>query len=216
MKPHRPELMTALLDGELKGLRRRRLVRHLRLCPVCAAEYRRQRHVRRMLRATLPVPHMSDSAEFFWSKVKTEIQRRGQQRVSGPAVRLSVSDWLLLHRPVLATTLAAVVAVAGAVWLLDLHRQRPAAKTVAALPEPPAPSVTVAEPVAQLTPEPPAVPVPAPVEFVEVEEPTTVIPNAVATVFNSKEAEVTVIWLSGLPWTQDMAELKTVYATLGS
>ena len=66
MKLHNPKLVGALLDGELKGLQRLLMQRHVNRCAVCAAEHRLQRHVRAMLTANPPgIPPMSDSPDFF-------------------------------------------------------------------------------------------------------------------------------------------------------
>jgi len=45
----------------------------------------------------------------------------------------------------------------------------------------------------------------------QVEHVQTAIPNTVATPFRSDD-DVTVIWVSGLPWTPDMTEMQTLYA----
>lgn len=42
----------------------------------------------------------------------------------------------------------------------------------------------------------------------------TTIPDTVATSFTDEEAQVTVIWVSGLPWTADMTEMQTLFAHL--
>ena len=70
MKMHNTELLSALADGELKGIRRMLAEHHLKGCAVCAVEYRRLNRVRAMLHENQPTAQMSDSADFFWSKVK--------------------------------------------------------------------------------------------------------------------------------------------------
>jgi hypothetical protein len=42
----------------------------------------------------------------------------------------------------------------------------------------------------------------------------TAIPDTVATAIAGQEAGVTVIWVSGLPWTPDMTEMQTLFAQL--
>jgi hypothetical protein len=37
------------------------------------------------------------------------------------------------------------------------------------------------------------------------------MPNAVATPFDTDDGEVTVIWVSGLPWTEDMPTMRSVF-----
>jgi anti-sigma factor RsiW len=103
MKQHNTEKISALADGELKGLSRWLTQRHLRHCPQCAAEYRRVERVRESLAACPPVIEMSDSADFFWSKIRREIEAHEQETISIPMPRLSFGDWLLVHRGALAT-----------------------------------------------------------------------------------------------------------------
>lgn len=181
MSRHQHEYVGALLDGELKGLRRLVVVRHLRICPVCASEYRRVRHVRRMMRESAPAVQMSDSATFFWSKVRDEIERRGEQKIALPAPHLTLGDWLFQHQAALATVTALLVLALAGVWTWS-HRSATASTA----------------------------------QFAEVQKVSTSIPNTVATPFRSTEADVTVIWVSGLPWTRDMTEMKTLYASLDS
>ena len=50
--------------------------------------------------------------------------------------------------------------------------------------------------------------------FAQVDELKTPIPHSTATTFDSEDAGVTVIWVSGLPWTHDMDEMKTQFANL--
>jgi anti-sigma factor RsiW len=186
MKAHNSELISALLDGELKGLRRWLVQRHVNRCVLCAAEYRHLHQVQQMLAANPPVRPMSDSPEFFWSKVQREIQAREGQTVEVPEPSLSLLDWLGQHRFALAsavTTLVAVVALA-----IALHPPRSA----------PNPVVIIQLPVAT------------------VEHASTLIPNTVATAIEATEAEPAVIWVSGLPWTPDMNEMKTQFAQLDS
>src|SRR5258706_2083859 len=123
MRHHDTTLVTGLVDGQLKGLRLWLAKRHLNSCPVCALEYRHQQHVRRLLQANPPSVAMSDSAEFFWSKVKKEIQRRDEESVEVPLPRLSATDWLRRHQFAMATATALVVAACGAVWFMQpVHR----------------------------------------------------------------------------------------------
>jgi anti-sigma factor RsiW len=120
MKTHNSELVGALIDGELKGLRLWLAKRHIGRCAICAAEYRHVVHVREMLKANPVQPVMSDSADFFWSKVKREIQAGSNQTARVPVPRLSLADWLSQRREVMiggATVLVAAVALVVAVGL---------------------------------------------------------------------------------------------------
>jgi len=188
MSRHETDALTGLLDGELRGIRRWRVVRHVRACPLCASEYRRQRHVRRMLQANPRNVQMSDAPEFFWSKVKREIKRRGDEPVNVPIPKLALPDWLLRHQFTVATATAAVVATVGVIWLTQTPT-RPTAHAVSRV---------------------------VPASFAQVEKLKTAIPNATATAVESPDAQVTVIWVSGLPWTRNMNEMKTEFANLDS
>ena len=184
MSHHNTEAVTGLLDGQLKGVRLWLVKRHVSTCPVCAAEYRHQQHVRRMLQANPPVAAMSDPPEFFWSKVKAEIQRRGGERVEAPMPKLAWSVWLAQHPLVITTAVLVLVAAFG--MLVQTFRRTPSVRfSVSKHPS-----------------------------FAEVEELKTAIPNTAATMFDSEDAGVTVIWVSGLPWTRDMNEMKTEFANL--
>jgi anti-sigma factor RsiW len=188
MSRHETEAIAGLLDGELRGLRRWRVVRHVRVCPLCASEYRRQRHVRRLLQTCPPDVRMSDSPEFFWSKVKGEIKRRGERRVNVPVPRLAWPDWLERHQFTVATAAAAVIAAVSVTWLMQAST-RPRGISAA--------------------------PVPASASLAQVEKLKTVIPNTTATAVESPDPQqVTVIWVSGLPWSPDMNKLKTEFANL--
>ena len=185
MKAHNPELISALLDGELTGLRRWLTQRHVNRCAACAAEYRRLYQVREMLAANQPVVQMSDSPEFFWSKVKREIQAREGRTADVPVPTLSLSDWLGQHQFALVSVVSTVVVVVALSFAL---RPLPARVTVQIIQPPVA----------------------------TVEHSSTLIPNTVATTIEATEAEPAVIWVSGLPWTPDMNELKTQFAQLDS
>lgn len=186
MNGHKSELIGALLDGELRGWRRLLVTRHVRACPLCAAEYRHQRHVRHLLRANPPTAQMSDSAELFWTKVRREIERRGADpQIRVPAARLGALDWLRQHQLAVASLAAAVVAAVVVFWTVQVRR--PAPVTVAAPPR---------------------------THLAKVERVSTAIPNTVATAFDAEDEGVAVIWVSGLPWAADMTEMKTLYANL--
>ncbi len=187
MSRHKTEALTGLLDGELRGIRRWLVERHVRTCPVCAAEYRRQRHVRQMLQANPSRVQMSDSPEFFWSNVKMEIKRRGEGRVKVPMPKLALPDWVLRHQFTVATAAVAVMAMVSAIWLMQTPTGPPANDVVPSTVSP---------------------------GFAEVERLKTAIPNTTATAFESQDAQVTVIWVSGLPWTPDMNQMKTEFANL--
>jgi anti-sigma factor RsiW len=119
MKQHNTERLSALADGELKGIHRWLAQRHARHCPPCATELARIERVRETLAACPPVVEMSDSAEFFWSKVRRDIVAREHETISIPVPRLSLADWLQVHRAVLATVTSALVVVAGSLFMLQ-------------------------------------------------------------------------------------------------
>jgi hypothetical protein len=54
--------------------------------------------------------------------------------------------------------------------------------------------------------------IPPPVTTVQ--HAATFIPNTVATTLEATDSEPAVIWVSGLPWTPDMTEMKTRFAQL--
>ena len=80
-----------------------------------------------------------------------------------------------------------LVAAGAVVWLTQAYRS--------------APPMVAGRPVMTLLP-------------VTVEHVSTLIPNSVATPVETKDDDDTVIWVSGLPWTPDMSEMKTLYANL--
>jgi len=188
MKAHDSKWINALVDGELSGLRRFFVERHLRGCALCAAECRRLRRVRELLAVTAK-PEMDDSEALFWSKVKRQIQAGETGTMAAPEPGTTGLAWLGAHR--LAVACAAAVALAAGAWLW-IGQTRHAA---------PGTTVTAA-----------SVPAPRPV----VERVSTVIPNAVATPVETKDKDVTVIWMSGLPWTPNMTAMKTKFAHLGT
>jgi anti-sigma factor RsiW len=184
MSCHETETISGLLDGELKGIRRWKVERHVRACPICAVEYRRQRHVRRLLQAQPSPVQMSDSAEFFWSKVKAEIKHRGPKRTKSPRASLVLPDWLRQYQFAVATAATFAIVALCAFWF----SRTPALPGHAALTSPAGPA--------------------------EVERLKTAIPNTAATVFQSDDSRDTVIWVSGLPWTPNMNAMKTEFANL--
>ena len=180
MSRHQTETISGLLDGELKGVRRWVALRHVRACPICAAEYRRQRHVRRMLQANPSAIQMSDSADFFWSKVKAEIKNQSEKR---PTAGL-LPDWLWRYPFALPAGAMVAVVVLCMFWL-------------------------------NRTPARPTSPIPStPASFAKIERLKTAIPNTAATPLQTDDSQVTVIWVSGLPWTPNMNEMKTEFANL--
>ncbi len=184
MKVHHSELVSALVDGELKGLRHWLIQRHVNRCAPCAAEYRHLHHVREMLAANPVTPKMGDSPEFFWSKVKREIQAREGQTATVPMPALSMADWLGQRQFALASVVTTLVAVTGLIFALQSSHNTSG------------PVVIIQPPVAT------------------VEHASTFIPNTVATTIEATDSEPAVIWVSGLPWTPDMTEMKTQYAQL--
>jgi anti-sigma factor RsiW len=119
MNGHQKESVSALLDGQLTGLRRWLVHRHVNRCVICAAEYRRQRHVRELLAANLPAAQMSDTPEFFWSQVKRQIEASRPQNLTIPVPRLGLADWIQLHQSRIATVAAALVTAAGLFWAMQ-------------------------------------------------------------------------------------------------
>ena len=186
MSSHNTESVTGLLDGELKGLQLRLAKQHVGACPICAAEYRQQQHLRRMLQANPPAIAMDDSAEFFWSKVKSDIQRRGDEPVEAPLPKLALADWLRQQQLALASLATLAIAICGAVWFLQAGPRTPVVTTSAN------PSTG----------------------FAQVDQLKTPVPHSAATAFDSEDAGATVIWTTGLPWTRDMNEMKTRFAHL--
>ena len=116
MKNHNTEKLSALADGELRGLNRWLTQRHLRHCPHCTAELQRIERVRAALAACPPVVEMSDSAEFFWAKVHREIESRGAQTESVAMPRLTLADWLRVNQAAWVSATAAIVAACG-LWM---------------------------------------------------------------------------------------------------
>jgi anti-sigma factor RsiW len=115
--------MAALLDGELKGWRLRYVRRHVAHCPACGVEYRQQRHARDLLRQNPPRDPVPDAADFFWAKVRNEIQRRGDTPVAVPVPRLSLIDWIWLRPLALPSVAAALVVLLAAVSVLQYRAQ---------------------------------------------------------------------------------------------
>jgi anti-sigma factor RsiW len=208
MKMHNPELINALVDGELKGVRRLLVERHLRRCALCAAEYRHLHHVREMLAANPLNAEMSDSPEFFWSKVKRGIQSREVETVEVPASQPGLLDWLGAHR----VAIASVVTIGAAVCAITLisqvrHTMAPRPLVMANVPPPTVINQGVTAPVNNESEE---------AAQPTVEHVATALPETVATTVDTKDKDVTVIWVSGLPWTPTMADMKTKFANLDS
>ena len=179
MKRHYEKSLSALVDGELRGVRRWLVERHVRRCPKCAAEYRHFHHVQQMLASNPPAVEMSDSAEFFWSKVKAEIEHRGSRRVAARMPHLSLWDWMTRHQYAMATVTAACVAAFVAVATWQARRET------------------------GFTGQ----------HYARIETLETMIPDTVATVVDTSDPAVQTIWISGLPWTSDMEEMKSLFDT---
>ena len=205
MNRHPTELVGALVDGELQGLRRWFVQRHVRACPPCAAEYRHVLHVRRMLAETPVRPQMTDSADFFWSKVCQEIDRKGRQATPVPQPRLALTDWLWWRRPAMATAVAALVVAAGIAWWAA---GRPTVRQIAKLPDARNPAtILVARPGTKTA---------TAKGIAQVEQVSTDLPEAAVTALPGPDPDVAVIWVSGVPWTADMIEMMTHFANLDS
>jgi len=179
---HKPELVSGLVDGQLRGLRRWLAERHLRRCMLCQADYRHTQHVRRLLAAHPPKAEMPEDAAFFWSKVKREIEARGTATVAVPEPKLTLADWLGQHTPALASATATILFLGIAA---AFHLRPTPATTVHARPLSP---IVVGA--------------------------ATVIQDSTATPLPVSDQDVTVIWVNGLPWTPNMTEMKTLYASL--
>jgi len=170
MSHPKPEWLAALADGELCSWRRWQLARHARGCPACAAAYRHQRHVREMLRQNPPAVAMSDSADFFWSKVRRDIERQ----TAATAATAAPAGWWARQQLRVAAAVAAAVVATGLVWVVGPARPAPGVQAV-----------------------------------------HTPLPDTTATVLPGP-AQVTTVWISGLPWTSDMTEMQTLFANLDS
>jgi len=186
MNVHHSEFISALVDGELKGLRRWMVRRHVSRCAACAAEYRHFRHVREMLAANPVTPVMSDSPEFFWSKVKRGIEASEGQTANVPVPVLSWSDWIGQHQFAMASAVTTLLVAGGLALMLR-------------------PSPTPAGRVAIIQPP-----------VATIEHASTLIQDSVATSFDSTDSEPAVIWVSGLPWSPDMTEMKIRFAQLNT
>jgi anti-sigma factor RsiW len=188
----KPELISAFVDNELRGNDVRTVKDHLSHCPICAAEYRHVVHVRRMLQENPPQVDMTDSHDFFWHKVRSEIEASDNKVEQVIMPRLSIADWFSQHqtavtRFVSATALIVVTLVALGVSQRMFRSGDNQPQTVA---------VAVTAP-----------------EISDVNTP--LVPHSVASVLESPRSDrsdVTVIWVSGLPWVKDMTELQTVTA----
>ena len=183
MKHHNTEQVTALLDGQLTGVRRWLVQRHVNRCVLCANEYRHQHHVREMLKDNPLNVEMSDSADFFWSQVKRGIEAAGNQTERIPVPHLSMTDWLGQHILAVASATATVIVIVGAVFVLQERRRE---------------QLVFAHYVPQ------------------VEHVSTMMPNTVATPYKVPDSGISVIWVSGLPWSSDMQEMQTTFADSGS
>ena len=171
---HNPELVSALVDGQLTGIRRWLTQRHVNACPVCTEQFRQEQQLCAALAANPPQIEMSDSADFFWSKVRHDIEARGAETIKVPVPTLNLRDWLGQHRYAMASATTALMAVFGVIWTAQMDR----------------------------TPPP---------QVVMVENASTELPDTEVTVYKGKDASVSVIWVSGLPWTPNLSEMKSVY-----
>jgi len=79
-----------------------------------------------MLTANPPgIPPMSDSPDFFWSKIKREIQVQGDKSLEVPVPRLGFLDWLDRRRYALMGVAVCLVAAGAVVWLTQAYRSAP-------------------------------------------------------------------------------------------
>ncbi len=111
MSAHNPKTLNALVDGELKGIRRWFTERHLQSCAACATEFAQLQRIRQLLVDNPVSAKMSDSPEFFWSKVKHEIETREDEQVKVETPRLSLGDTLLQHCLAIASSAVAAIAI---------------------------------------------------------------------------------------------------------
>jgi hypothetical protein len=135
--------------------------------------------------------------------------------------RLALADWLRQNQYAIATATALVIAACGVVGLIHVVRRAPevtasAPAVTASLPTVTASLPPVTAPVSVVTSVLPAVmpSIATAAGFAQVDELKTPIPHSTATTFDSEDAGVTVIWVTGLPWTPDMNEMKTQFANL--
>lgn len=182
MKTHlHAEWVDGLIDGELHGWRRWAARRHLNRCPVCALHFRQHRRLHRSLKRNPVQLEMDESAEFFWSKVKRSIE-------SSPTDTHAPAH---VDQPRLT----------AADWLW----QRPVLVPASAL----ASLVILIGAVWILgirnTPSSP------PGDYARVPAVERTLPGTVASSFDMEDGEVSVIWVSGLPWTPDMSTMRSVF-----
>ncbi len=185
MKSHNTERMSALVDGELTGVRRWLAERHVKSCAECTAQVRELNRVRDMLKANPPSAQMSDSEDFFWSKVKRGIDQRGGERVDVPMPSLGLGDWLGQRGFARVTVAVMVIVTIGVIRLIGGRNS--------GLPVDGNPSRN---------------------NFAKVDNVSTPIRDSDVTAFNSVEGDATVIWISGLPWTSDMQEMREEFENL--
>jgi hypothetical protein len=128
------------------------------------------------------------------------------------------------HQFAMASATSLVIAVCGLVLVLQMVRRAP--EMTASLPAVTRslPAVTASLPPVTASVSVVTAVLPAVISsieeaatgFAQIDELKTPVPHSTATTFDSEEAGVTVIWVTGLPWTHDMDEMKTQFANLDS
>ncbi len=171
-------------DGELGQAARARTEAHLAACPSCAAEGEALARLREALLAAVPEPPEA-VWEAFWPQVRQRLAWREPER----GRRLAGISAVLRERPRLAFGAAAT---AGAALVL----------AVLVAPWPSSRLRTESPVLAERGAPEPSVPLLAPrLERVVVQSVETADPQSSVMVFASPEADVTVVWVFGLPRT---------------
>jgi len=122
MNEHITDLLSAYLDGELRGLRLRQVEDHLTICAACRQELDELRSLSGLLHETLPAKAFTPTERFavnlaLWLPRRPE--RAPARKVSESAWWLvpagAVSVWIFLQT---ATIVSTLVTTAGAAGLL--------------------------------------------------------------------------------------------------
>ncbi len=185
MKDHQQaEWVDGLIDGELRGWRRWAARRHLGRCPHCALRFQQHGRLHRALQDHPTRPDMGQAAEVFWDQVKHSIETTANATDPAGIVdrpRLTFADWLW-QRPVLAPA-GALASVALLAGAVWIISGLGVNNTPGPVP-PAAMTVTGME---------------------------RTLPHTVASSFDTADGQVSVIWVSGLPWTPDMPTMRSVF-----
>lgn len=76
---HTQKNLDAFIDNTLPQRARRRIARHIDLCPTCYQEFVRRRDLRRELQHSLPLVGRSHAPDFerLWGSIRAELPRSG-------------------------------------------------------------------------------------------------------------------------------------------